>query len=213
MKTDLSDTRAAETAQKIPEGASAPPTPRTAYDIPGIGPIRARAIIKAGYRSLAALQRATTEELCAIPGVSSIKAEHIHSYLAQFPNLPETEATDPVPKSATGAIGGGISLEVYTALAESAQSLAEATQLLTDPRFLEFRPRLQRAVQQFARTAAAEVINLGARPEPERARLARHLRQAAAALTHGVLQRNFDRKAQGLLADRMQDIVQGFGSL
>jgi hypothetical protein len=58
--------------------------PKTASEIPGLGPIRVRALVKAGFGDLKALRTATIEELTAVPGMSEIKARHIQSFLSQF---------------------------------------------------------------------------------------------------------------------------------
>src|SRR5207249_3258050 len=49
--------------------------PRTPADIPGLGPIRVRALRKAGFESLRALQAADIAALQAVPGMSEITEE------------------------------------------------------------------------------------------------------------------------------------------
>ena len=77
---------------QAPQPTPAPPaaateTPRTPADIPGIGPIRLRALQKAGMTSLRDLKAATVAELTAVRGITEIKAQQIHDYLAQFAEL------------------------------------------------------------------------------------------------------------------------------
>lgn len=49
--------------------------------IPGLGPIRARALKKAGFETVAKLQQASIADLCAVPGVTEIKAGQLLAYL------------------------------------------------------------------------------------------------------------------------------------
>src|SRR5579859_47486 len=67
-----------------PGEMAGPSAPRTALDIPGLGPIRVRALQKAGLSSLVDLHGATLEQLAAVPGMSEIKARQVHTYLTQF---------------------------------------------------------------------------------------------------------------------------------
>jgi Helix-hairpin-helix domain len=60
-------------------------------DIPGLGPIRIRALEKAGLSSLYALRAATLEQLLAVPGMSDIKARYIQTFLANATLAPEEE--------------------------------------------------------------------------------------------------------------------------
>jgi hypothetical protein len=48
--------------------------------IPGLGPIRARSLKKAGYESIAQLKKATAEQLAAVPGITEIKASQLVEY-------------------------------------------------------------------------------------------------------------------------------------
>jgi hypothetical protein len=70
------------------------PTPQRLADLPGLGPIRLRALQKAGWESLDGLSKADPEALAKIPGITLIKAQQIVDYLAQFPNLP-TKPVEP----------------------------------------------------------------------------------------------------------------------
>lgn len=59
--------------------------PKSLYDIPGIGPIRVRALQKAGFTTLVALWEASEEQIAAVPGISPTKARQIKAFLQQFP--------------------------------------------------------------------------------------------------------------------------------
>src|SRR5438067_53283 len=58
--------------------------PRTLSDIPGLGPIRVRALQKAGWSNLSMLRSADLETLLTVPGLTEIKARHIQQFLASF---------------------------------------------------------------------------------------------------------------------------------
>jgi len=62
------------------------------HSIPGLGPIRVRALQKAGFDSLAALQNSPEERLAAIPGIGPIKARQIKNYVVQLPPIPSKTA-------------------------------------------------------------------------------------------------------------------------
>ncbi len=88
-----------------------PPTPQSVADIPGLGPIRIRALQKAGWTNLKKLREAKVEALCAtVPGLTPIKAKYILDYLAQFQSLPakppkppNAESTEPIKEVVSGA--------------------------------------------------------------------------------------------------------------
>ena len=50
--------------------------------IPGMGPIRTRALRKAGWETMERLRKATLADLIAVPGITEIKARQILDYLA-----------------------------------------------------------------------------------------------------------------------------------
>jgi hypothetical protein len=56
--------------------------PDTVAEIPGLGPIRVRALEKAGLGTIAALSAASFETLMTVPGLTEIKVRHIMSYLS-----------------------------------------------------------------------------------------------------------------------------------
>src|SRR5688572_15191437 len=72
--------------------------PRRLLEIPGLGPIRVRALLKAGFDTPAALRAADLTTLSAVPGLTEIKARQVLDFLAQFPALPDPEP-EPEAKS------------------------------------------------------------------------------------------------------------------
>jgi hypothetical protein len=67
--------------------------------IPGIGIIRARALKKAGWPTVAALRSASVDDLMAVPGITEIKAaqilEYVHSLSVETVSGNGTAATHP----------------------------------------------------------------------------------------------------------------------
>ncbi len=61
-----------------------PEQPTLLSELPGLGPIRLRALQKAGFNTLFKLQAATPSELDKVPGITPVKAEYIRSMLAPF---------------------------------------------------------------------------------------------------------------------------------
>lgn len=87
---------------------SAPENGDAAFDaienieaIPGLGPIRVRALKKAGFSTLALLRAATTADLRAVPGMTEIKAAQLAAYLRGEADRVGGEA--PAPKTRKGA--------------------------------------------------------------------------------------------------------------
>jgi hypothetical protein len=70
----------------------------TLETLPGMGPIRARALRKAGWDSIASLKKATVADLTAVPGITEIKARQLVEYLQQPASAP---ALPPQPTSRT----------------------------------------------------------------------------------------------------------------
>ena len=86
-----------------------PSKPSSVAELPGLGPIRLRALQKAGFDTLVKLKAATQSELEQVPGITPTKAEQIRTMIAPFrfekedsstqrkaPFL-KTEKTEPAP--------------------------------------------------------------------------------------------------------------------
>jgi hypothetical protein len=70
--------------------------------IPKLGPIRARALRKAGWDSIESLSRATVQELAAVRGMTEIKARQLFDFLHSMGEA--TDATGPVAPAAVEAV-------------------------------------------------------------------------------------------------------------
>ena len=81
-------------------------------DIPGVGIVRARSLRKAGITDIAALSRASAEQIAAIPGISPQKAQQLVDYARSNGATPAARtaitarrrrSTTPAPAAPTGA--------------------------------------------------------------------------------------------------------------
>jgi hypothetical protein len=177
--------------------------PRSVAEIPGIGPIRARALQKAGFANLNTLREATLEQLASIPGITEIKARQIQTYLAQFAALPDPVpsglvTTDPSPIPTSGG-------DLWEPLARTLHKifllwLAHSEETL--------RPRLHRELTRL-RVRIETCMEQPACTEAARPLLLRVERELEGALAPSA----FDKKMQGKLADTLAGINDALGAL
>lgn len=216
-----------ETQASLPEPLNPmpPPLPETAIralrDIPGLGPIRIRALEKAGLSSLTLLRGASLEELLTVPGMSEIKARHIQTFLANALVLPEPTA---VMKSAEGDGTAGTQAasllptatlpEVHSAdgktqevellptwLLEMQVTRNEVIALLTSRFAPDFRARLLREMVRFAAGVPGWQQGLAQGGEKDQERALRRVRRLRQSLAQALPQPEPDRKTQSRLAE------------
>jgi hypothetical protein len=192
--------------------AGLPNPPRTIADIPGLGPIRVRALEKAGWSNLSVLRSADLEALLAVPGLTEIKARHIQQYLARFmpedliaiPANVETANTDKA--ASQNAASSGSTPGAAQLVERATRAMGEVITVLLGPEAPQFRSRLLRILGQFAQCAeslATDAVHLS---EEQQARAIRRLRRAAKALSEFTGSATSDRKAQGRLADALEEL-------
>lgn len=196
-------------------GAAEAPTPQSPADIPGLGPIRVRALQKAGFNTLSSLKTASLETLLAVPGMSEIKARHIQEYLAQFPVLPD-RAPEPKPASPSKsepeegkqaekrAVSEEAALPVQKA---AAHALNRVVTLLVTAAEASLRPRLLRELSRFASRAEAliaEALQLSAK---DRERVENRLKRVTELLADAWTQNDLDKKTQARLAEDLSDLT------
>ena len=122
-----------ETANGAPPPAARQNPPQMMAELPSLGPIRIRALKKAGFGSLSALKTADVAALAAISGMTEIKAKQIHDYLSPFESLPETEP-DALTKSAANGNGKHpASSEILDLQKVAAECMGLAIVLLANP--------------------------------------------------------------------------------
>jgi hypothetical protein len=190
-----------------PSGNGLTPAPQMPADIPGLGPIRVRALQKAGYSTLESLREARIEDLMAVRGLTEIKARHILTFLAEHPEA----RTPPAPKAKKGAgqrpqdaasPGPDISL---ARIAVRALALLVVVLLRVPAEGL--RPRLVREVARFVpyvEMLAADGVPLS---EKEQDRQARRLRRICLDMEEFRRQETVGKKPQGQLADNLEEFM------
>jgi nucleotidyltransferase/DNA polymerase involved in DNA repair len=189
--------------------------PRSLSDIPGLGPIRIRALQKAGWASVSALRSADLDALLAVPGLTEIKARQIHDYLTEF--APEELAASAAPSEATGAARGatadGLSPDAAAGAAEVVQratrAMGEVVTVLLSAEAPQFRSRFLRVLGQFAQCAESLATDATHLSPDQQARAIRRLRRGARALADfsDAGSGAADRKAQGRLADALEELT------
>ena len=195
--------------------------PRTIADIPGLGPIRVRALQKAGWGSLGALRSADLEILLTVPGLTEIKARHIQKFLEQF--TPEDFVIEDTGESGDG-VQGAVSLPAptqatsYDAMAGAAQVVQRATRamgevitVLLSPEAPQFRSRFLRVLGQFGQCAESIATDSFHLSNEQQSRAIRRLRRGAKALSELTGADITDRKLQGRVADALEELTAKLG--
>jgi hypothetical protein len=182
--------------------ASAAPLPKTLADIPNLGPIRLRALQKAGYHDLRELKTAPLSVLAAVPGMSEIKAKQLTDYLSQFPELPDMPlASAPAVKRTRPDHSQRPDLQLT---AKAAKILGEMSHVLLRTPATERRSRLSR---QFEVMEEVLMPFIGVIPyvAPERLpELENRFNDTLAAFRATRQMDKFSKKAQGELADTLE---------
>jgi hypothetical protein len=181
------------------------PPPRRLLEIPGLGPIRVRALLKAGFTTPAALRAADLNTLCAVPGLSEIKARQVLDFLAQFPTLPDSEP-EPEPKSLPATDS------VQDLRVAAAQTMGRIVSLMAAGAENGLRPKLLRELARLAERAEAHITEVERLLPGEWERAERRLRQASALLASAASQAELDRKAQARLADELAALTNKLSS-
>ncbi len=72
----------------------------TVESIPGLGPIRARALKKAGFENLTQLREASIEQMAAVPGITEIKARQLAAFFRGETDTRRAGEAAPAPRRA-----------------------------------------------------------------------------------------------------------------
>jgi NAD-dependent DNA ligase len=214
------------------EDDSTPPplaAPGSPAEIPGLGPIRVRALLKAGFGDVKALREATIEQLTAVPGMSEIKARHIQSYLAQFTaealstaanvamesRQPQTLSCEPGELEAPATPlwqGVGVIVRVSSpsqtppdVAREGELVLNLALALLLTGEATNYRARLLRETIGFMQLVRG-MLQCDLTDAKTQERALRRLQTASAALSSAISDPEMDRKAQTRLADELAQV-------
>jgi len=186
-----------------------PPTPAA---IPGLGPIRVRALHKSGFTSVESLRAATLAALAAVPGITEIKARYIHDYLAAFTLESILSAAD--PRDLRGP--GQTSLTQWESHAapspvspltlEAAHALGAAITLLTSPHGVQLRNRLVSGFDRFGQECRALITEAVVVQDREVEKALRRLRRATERFIEVAAHQEFTKKDQGRLADELAEL-------
>ncbi len=130
--------------------------PRTLADIPKLGPVRVRALVKAGLTTPSEVKAMPISELAKINGMSEIKAQQTLEFLAQF-----SDFTGEAPVSRSN---GGL-LPSSALPAEAVLGLRRLVSLLIQVPAGEMRGRLVREIDRFAEAVLTVSRTLPQTPE------------------------------------------------
>ncbi|HLJ55406.1 MAG TPA: helix-hairpin-helix domain-containing protein [Chthonomonadaceae bacterium] len=181
--------------------------PRGLSDIPGLGPIRIRALEKAGFGSLTALRDAGIEALMAVPGLSEVKARQIQEFLE--PYQPDDLQAPPAELPAERGKEAGTHYDAGAAqvVQRATRAMGEVITVLLMPEASQFRSRFLRILGQFAQVAESIATDAAHLSPEQQERAVRRLRRAARSLSELTGATAADRKAQGRLADALEELT------
>ena len=178
--------------------------PRSLQDIPGLGPIRIRSLVKAGYTNLALLQSAEATAISTVPGMSEAKAEDLVQYLAQFETLPNAE---PVKVSAGGVLDlSGVDCNrLQLAVAET---LCRSVRLLLSPQAPDFRPRLLKSLERLSIRLEALSMDASSVSPPDSKKISAWLQTLSSELPYDKPKEAADRKVQAKLSEMIDSLCE-----
>ncbi len=134
------------------------------HQIPGLGLIRVRALIKAGYTDIASLRSASQKQLEKVRGITPIKAKQILDFLKTFDHSGQIKSEQEEAHSAMEQTADAAPA-AHEDLTEGANRLiGVAAMLLSVPYAARFRPRLINQIRKliwFAGNLSRESLNPG----------------------------------------------------
>ncbi len=186
--------------------------PTSPAEIPGLGPIRVRALIKSGFLTVESLKSASVEDLTAVPGLTVIKARYINDYLAPL-------SLESIRKAAAAAARSGMNhtaltqWESHTAAdqvspfaVEAARALGAVISVLSSPHGVQLRNRLVAAFDRFGQECQALITEAVIVQDSEAEKSLRRLRKATERLAGIPTQQEFAKRDQGHLADELAEL-------
>ena len=176
--------------------------PRSLQEIPGLGPIRIRALQKAGYSNLSLLKAADVQSLSGVPGLTLQKAQALHLFLSQFDSLPKTE---PISEILTGPtlVSSADSNRLQIALA---QVMSRAIKLLLSPQAPDFRPRLLKSLERLSTRLEALAMDAASVPAPDSKKISAWLQTLSAEFPVDRPKDAADRKIQAKLSEMVDSL-------
>ena len=184
--------------------------PKSLSEIPGLGPIRVRALQKAGFSDLKALKEMSIERLIEVPGLSEIKARYIQEYLGQFAIL-EPEAKPALASTNAGKIENvkspaGLGDSTTRLIAAGTLALGEIINLLLIPQASEYRSRLLREIGRMAQRTQALLLDAEFLTPDNQEKAIKRLKRSAEEIGSFARMDPADRKVQSKLCDALEEL-------
>jgi hypothetical protein len=186
--------------------------PTRLAEIPGLGPIRIRALNKFGLDTVESLKSASIETLMEVPGITEYKAHYIRDYLARF-SL-DTIRAAAMPPTQRGAVNTSLtqweshttSEHVSPLAVEAARALGAVIRILTSPHGVQLRNRLVGAFERFGQECQALITEAVTVQDREAEKSLRRLRKATERFIDIASQQEFAKRDQGNLADELAEL-------
>ena len=189
--------------------------PQALSDIPGLGPIRVRALHKAGYETVQSLREATLEQLTEVRGLTEAKARQIIEYLDRFPIealiVPESIVDQTHSFEAEAAIEPLCYTEpeepnpANVLVQRATRAMGEVIGLLVGPDATQLRSRVLRGLGTLSEHAESLAVDASFLSREAQDKAIRRLRRATKAVSDFVGSAS-DRKAQARLADVLDEL-------
>lgn len=188
--------------------------PQTPSDIPGLGPIRVRALHKAGYQDIRSLQDASLEDLMRVPGITEAKARQIQTYL-QLHRPPPVSHEDTLPARIDASVNVADDAAPdlpqpdvsrgATLLQQAVQCMGEVIGLLLSTDATHLRTRLLRELGAFSQHAESLALDAAYLPAETQDKAIRRLKRAGKVIVEFSASAS-DRKAQTRLAELLEEL-------
>ena len=184
--------------------------PTSLSEIPGLGPIRVRALQKAGLSDLKALKEISIERLVEVPGLSEIKAKYIQEYLGQFALL-EPEAKPTLGLTNTGELENaksavGLGSSTTRLIGAGTLALGEIINLLLIPQASEYRSRLLREIGRIAQRTQALLLDAEFLTLENQEKAIKRLKRSSEEIGNFARMDPADRKVQSKLCDALEEL-------
>jgi hypothetical protein len=196
-----------------PKPAAVAKVPLTLSEIPGMGPIRVRALNKAGINSVCSLKNASLEQLTSIPGITPIKASEFVAFLAPY-SVSQIERAEEAATAATAAASQLIQWDtldevshVLPLTVEAARSLGAIIKLLTSAHGPMLRNKLVAALELLSSECQAVIVNAVTVHNKDAEKSLRRIRKSTESLIEISGRAEFDRKEQSRLVDELIDLA------
>lgn len=177
-----------------------------------MGPIRIRALHKAGLTSILDIKAASLDALRSVRGITEIKAAYIHEFLAgfTFAQLKEASASSEAKPASTSATlvqwdHHSIAVDISPVSLEAARAMGAVIKLLTSPHTPQLRNRLVSGLERLGLECQGLILEAVPVYDQETEKILRRLRKLTESLISIAKQPEFDKKEQGRTADELNE--------